>query len=221
MSQIIIGFTTEGPTDVRFLSSIIQRTFVEVGFECSKEVEVVEPVIYIVKDKGDHFNEQIIKCCQKAFENGVMAFCIHADADDESDDHAFKFRINPTFEEIRAIKEGICDNLVPLVPIQMTESWMLADKSLLKEEIGTEMNDTQLGLARDPESVNNPKEVIAEAIRIARQSLTRRRRKDLDIGELYQPIGQKISLNKLEKIPSYNKFKEEVRNAYRKLNYLQ
>ena len=41
---------------------------------------------------------------------------------------------------------------VIIVPIQMTESWMLAEKELLKKEIGTDKTDIELGIHRDPES---------------------------------------------------------------------
>ena len=220
MSQIIIGYTYEGPTDLRFLSGIIQRTFVDVGFECNKDIEVVEPVISIKKEPGNRFNEAMIQCCQQAFDNGVMAFCIHVDADDASDENVFRTRINPAMDEIKEISAGICNNLVALVPIQMIESWMLADKELLKAEIGTDMSDADLGLTRKPESISEPKETIKQAIRIARQNLVKKLRKELDISELYQPLGQKIPMNSLNQLPSYRKFKEEVRKAYKRLNYL-
>ncbi|MES2703714.1 MAG: DUF4276 family protein [Bacteroidota bacterium] len=219
MSQIIIGFTTEGSTDIRFLSSIIQRTFVAVGFECTKEIEIIEPVIHIEKKKGS-FAEQILTCSKDAFSKGVMVFCIHVDADGQDDVRAFETQINPALalviEELNA-----CTNVVPVVPVQMTESWMLADKNLLKEEIGTDMTDSVLGISRHPESIPDPKETIAEAIRIARAPLGKRRRKDLNISELYLPIGQKISLEILDTLESYQKFKDAVRNAYRQLNYLK
>ncbi len=220
MSQIIIGYTTEGPTDDRFLSSVILRTFVEVGFECRQEVEVMEPIIYIEKSKGDSFFQQIVGSSNEAFSKGVMAFCVHVDADSESDMIVVNTRINPLLSEIKFSNEYLCKNIVPIIPVRMTESWMLADKKLLKEEIGTEMSDDELGINRAPENVADPKELISEAIRIARLAIVKRRRRDLTISELYQPIGQKISLDMLEKLSSYSKFKEAVRDAYRNLNYL-
>jgi hypothetical protein len=63
--------------------------------------------------------------------------------------------------------------------------------------------DLELGIDREPETVNGPKEVIKNAIRISRQNLTRRRRRDLTIEELYSLVGQKIELILLEKLPSY------------------
>ena len=50
--QIIIGFAAEGPTDVRFLESIVQRSFEDVAFECDGEVEIL-PVQCMEKESGD------------------------------------------------------------------------------------------------------------------------------------------------------------------------
>ena len=81
-------------------------------------------------------------------------------------------------------------------------------------------NDRDLGIDRSPEADANPKQTIEDTIRIARRDLTKRRRRDLTIAELYAPIGQKVSLNMLEGLPSYQKFKEALRGAFKKLNYL-
>lgn len=222
MSQIIIGYTTEGTTDIRFLSSIIQRTFVEIGFECVMEIEILEPIIYIPKSKNNTFINQILTCSEEAHNNGVMAFCVHVDADSNNDSDVLQTRIDPLLQEIEINISKICKNIVPIIPVQMTEAWMLADKQLLKDEIGVPASsDAHLGLHRAPETIADPKAIITEAIRIAREPMVRRRRKDLTISELYQPIGQKMSLEMLDALPSYLKFKESVRSAYRKLNYLQ
>ena len=102
----------------------------------------------------------------------------------------------------------------------MTEAWMLCDTDLLKAEIGTSKKDEELGIDKFPENYNDPKVAIENAIRSARQNLPKRRRRQLSIMELYSVIGQKISLNSLENLPSYQKFKEAIREAFLKLNYL-
>lgn len=218
--QIIIGFTTEGSTDVRFLESIIQRSFEDVAFECVGQVEIL-PIQYVDKQDGD-FITTIRYCSQQAEKRGIMVLCVHADADDRTDANAFNFKINPAFTAMNNDEQErhLCKNLVAIVPVQMIEAWMLSDKELLKAEIGTGKNDEALGIHRSPEVYANPKQAIKTAIRIAREDLTSRRRRDLTISELYLPIGQKISLTTLEGLPSYQKFKEAVRDAFRKLNYL-
>lgn len=217
--QIIIGFTTEGSTDVRLLENIIQRTFEYVAFECIGQVEVL-PVQYIEKQNGD-FVELVKDYARQAEERGVMVLCVHTDADDTTDTSTFNNKINPAFTAVNDIQvEPLCKNLVAIVPVRMTESWMLSDKELLRAEIGTSKGNEDLGIDRRPEVYNNPKQTIEDAIRIARQNLTKRRRHELTIAELYSPIGQKVALSTLERLPSYQKFKEAVRGAYIKMNYL-
>ncbi len=219
MNILIIGFTTEGSTDVRFLESIIRRTFEEVAFECKGEI-LIHDVQHLEVGK-DNFTGEVMQAARKAEENGIMVLCVHADADDVTDHTTFLNKIRPAFSVVEETDEALCKNLVAIVPIYMTEAWMLADKELLKEEIGTGKSEEELGLLREPESVADPKELIKEAIRIAFADDTRRRRnRSLHIAELYQPLGQKITLEKLKSLSSYQKFRQGVREAFIKLNYL-
>jgi len=113
-----------------------------------------------------------------------------------------------------------CKTTRIVIPVRMIESWLLADKDLFKKEIGTDKTDGALGINRNPESIANPKEVIKDAIRIARQDIVQRRRKDLTIRDIYMPLGQKIGVDKLNTLPSYRKFRESVKATFRLLNYL-
>lgn len=218
--QLIVGFCTEGTTDNRFLESIIQRTFEDVAFDCTGQIDIL-PVQLLDKEIGP-FIDLVESYARKAVELGVMVLCIHTDADAATDEHCFTNKINPAFENIASLEDdNICKKLVPIVPIQMTESWMLAEKELLKKEIGTSKTDAELSINRNPENINNPKQVIENAIRIVVSGLTKRRRNQLKIGQLYLPIGQKIKLLSLENLNSYNKFKTSVQQAFIDLGYLQ
>lgn len=218
-NQLTIGFVTEGPTDVRFLASIIQRTFEDVAFECDSEIEIL-PLQHLSKENGEFIG--VVKTyAKKAYEQGLMVLCVHTDADDSTDTHTFRYKINPALDAVEELDEpGFCKNIVAIVPVRMSEAWMLSDTELLRNEIGTSNSDQELKIDRKPEAYADPKAAIEEAIRIARQNLTKRRRRELTIGELYLPIGQKIALHELEKQPSYQKFRKAVQEAFRKLNYL-
>ena len=219
-NQVIIGYVTEGTTDTRFLENIIQRSFEDVAFECRGQMEIL-PVQHIKKETKSKFIDAIKQCAQQARKIGVTILCIHVDADNRSDKIVFERKINPVFQECSRLSgEAYCNNLVAIVPIQMTEAWMLADTALLKDEIGTDKGDTELGIHRNVEDYKDPKEAIKTAIRIARQELTKRRRHKLKIDELYSQIGQKIDLNALGNVSSYKKFQNAIRIAYRELNFL-
>ncbi|HMQ60089.1 MAG TPA: DUF4276 family protein [Flavilitoribacter sp.] len=216
--QLIIGFTVEGSTDYRFFESIIQRTFENIAFECDGQIEIL-PIQFVEKEPGN-FEDSIFECAKKASMNGIMVLCIHTDADNKTDNHVFKNKINPAFTKI-SLYPGIdvCKNLVPVVPVQMTESWMLADFELIKSELNTKKTDKELGLDKQPESYSDPKKVFKEVIRLSFENYPQRRKRP-DISEFYQLLGQKIALDKLEKIPSFLKFRDNVRTAFVELKLL-
>ena len=219
--QIFIGLMTEGNTDNRFLESVVKKTFDEIGFECNGDIETYVRFISIDKT-GLGFVEQVLASSKKGIEEfGIMILCVHSDADGTTDFNTFQNKIIPAKNEIDPKDENeYCKIITAVVPVQMIEAWMLADKELLKKEIGTNKTNNELNINRQPEEIANPKTVIEEAIRIARAELTRRKRKDLTISELYLPIGQKITIEKLNTLPSFLKFKDAIREAYRDLNYL-
>ena len=104
----------------------------------------------------------------------------------------------------------------------MSESWMLANKELLKEKIGAKnKQNIDLGIHRSPESYADPKDVINQAIRIAQSGKVKHRRNNLTIEELYTEMGQSISLFDLRSIPSFCVFEKQVRNAFVELGYIQ
>lgn len=217
---ILAGLFTEGTTDVRFLSSVVERTLEDVAFDCTGDIETKVEIITINKI-GLNFNQQVIEASKSAFDKfGILLFFVHTDSDSPSDELIFQTKIIPAQKILLEQDDSYCKNLVAIVPIQMTESWMIADKKLLKEEIGIEKTDAELEIHLNPELIGNPKDVIENIIRISKEDLTKRKRnKGLLISDLYQIIGQKIELTELEKLPSYLKFKNSLTNKLRELNY--
>lgn len=209
MSRIItIGYIVEGSTDVRFLENIIRRTFEDVALRCEREIEIYS-VVSIKAEKGDTFVQQIQEAIRDAERQGIEFVCIHCDADDSNDEHVRKYKIIPAFEACESFRVANDIKLLSLIPVYMTEAWMLADKSVFKDEISSGLDDSELRIHRPPESYNDPKNVIKEAIRISQQNISRRRRK-LDIADLYLPLGQKISLDSLKRLPSYQNFFRQI-----------
>lgn len=219
--MIFVGLFTEGNTDTQFLESIIKKTLDEIAFECTHYIETEIKTISITKTDLS-FVEQVLAASKKGFDGySINLLCVHADADDNNPKNTYQNRIIPAQNALKAQGEAeYCKILVAIVPVQEIESWMLADKELLKRQIGTLKTDVQLGIHRLPESVAQPKEVIEKAIRIARQDMPKKIQKNLTVAELYLLIGKAIDLKKLETLPSYLLFKEEMRNAFKILNLL-
>lgn len=220
MAQIFVGLMTEGTTDDRFLDSIVERTLKKIALEeCSGEIDIY---FYILEKNKGSFKEQVLEVSKQGIENfGMTMLFVHVDADNATSDNVYKTRIEPVKEALGEQDESeYCKVLVALVPVQEMEAWMLADKELLKSEIVTDKSDNELKINRSPESIANPKEVIEDAIRIARAGITKRRRREVSISDLYRPVGQHLALEKLEKLNSYQDFKNNVREAFKELGYL-
>ena len=217
--QLFIGLYSEGTTDFRFLESIVERTFWDVGMDCNTTIEIFVHQIKINKT-GLDFTEQLLAAAKKGTDDfGISVLCVHTDSDATKDTLAFA-KINNAIKTLHAKGDDFCKLVTAIVPVQMIESWMLADKELLKSEIGTEKTDNDLGISRTPESIADPKTVIENAIKIAREELPKRRRRELTIGELYSPIGSKISIKSLSRLSSFQKFKTAITDTFKQLNYL-
>jgi hypothetical protein len=218
---ILTGLFTEGTTDNRFLESVVKRTLEDVAFDCTGDLDVELELIKINKT-GLTFNEQILEASKLAFNKfSILVLFVHTDADDKDDETVFRNKINPAQELLLSQEDNICcKKMVAIVPIQMTESWMIIDRGLLKSEIGVEESDAELGIHLNPETLHDPKAVIEGIIRISKEGKTKRKRnKGLDISDLYQIIGQKIELSELEKLPSYLKFKNSLIEVLKELNF--
>ena len=157
---ILAGLFTEGTTDNRFLSSVVERTLEEVAYDCTGDIETKVEIIAI-KKTGLNFNEQVLEASRYAFEKfGITLLFVHTDSDLPSDELIFQTKIIPAQKTLLEQDNNYCKNMIAIVPIQMSESWMIADKELLKDEIGIEKSDAELEIHLNPESITNPKSII-------------------------------------------------------------
>lgn len=223
MKQIMIGFVAEGTTDIRFLENIVYRTFEDVACrQCDDEIEII-PYNIKVFDKGDTFTEMVLNTSKASIEQaGAMTLVIHTDSDTDTYEQRFEHKFAPALEALAEYKDdyNYCSVITPLIPVRMMEAWMLADLDLLKEQIGTNKSNSDLGLSRDPETIADPKALITEVIRVATSDLSKRRQR-LTISELYGVMGGSISLDRLNRLHSYQKFVESVVETYRQLGYIR
>lgn len=101
--QLIIGLVGEGKTDYRFLNSIVRRTYEELAFECTGDVEVLSvQYIDVPRKKFIEFVEDASRYAHN--ELGLMILCIHTDADERTDNSTFIRKVTPARESLRKIK---------------------------------------------------------------------------------------------------------------------
>lgn len=218
-NTLFVGFMGEGITDHRFLIPIIEKILIELAYECHGQIDT--KLIEIPCNK-ESFVEMVLCACKKGFEEyAISIMIVQTDADDITNNNAYKYKINPAVEAVNKYEGEICRLFIPLVPIFETESWMLADKEILRKQIGTTKTDAQLGISGSPESLRNPKEKIEEAIRIGQEDLPKKLKNKLKISHLYSILGQSIEVEKLESFKSYQLLKANLRECLRSLNLIQ
>lgn len=220
--QLFIGLAVEGNTDMRFLQSVVRRSFEHVVFEeCDQEVDIdIFPLK--VNKIGKSFPEFVAEAAKQGLKiYGVLTIAIHTDSDRDTLDERMADKFYPVFDYLKALPDAECCKVItPVIPMRMLEAWMMADPNLLIDEIGTDLTVAQLGLNRAPESVADPKSLINRAIALAQEDMPKKRR-NLRIGDLYEIIGDMIDLRSLERLSSYSAFKEAIRTSLRAIGYLK
>ena len=221
MVQLFVGLMAEGATDYRFLKPVIEKTLLDISYkESNKDVEIL--VFEVEYQKVGGFPNHVFNASKDGYQKyGIMSLVIHADADDLNANTAYQTKIQPANNYIRSSDEiDICKELVAIVPIYETESWMLANKERLKKYIGTNKTDAQLDIEGHPESMRSPKEKIEEAIRIGRQDLPKKIRDKLTINDLYSILGESLDICDIENFVSYKDFVNNVKTMLRNCNFL-
>lgn len=219
---IIVGLTTEGSTDVRFLETIVERAFETVALECQKDVEIISQTLETTKVGKGSFADYVVEASKEALRSGVTTVAVHSDADKNTYDDRKKYNFEPALAAVNALEDDeACKLITPIIPVRMIEAWMLADKDLLRLEIGTKLSDHDLGIDGAPENIADPKEKITVAIRTANENSTHKNPvRKVDISDLYDILGQKLDPSQLVHLESYRRFLDEIRATYRELGIL-
>ena len=209
--MLTIALHAEGSTDYKFYKPLIRRTIEDIVLNTDCDIELY-PILDIKRGNGSYKND-IVNASIQTDSAGFKCLIIHCDADSHSKENVLKTKINPAIAATKDYQgdQKICKNIIPLIPVYMTEAWMLADITLLKSEINaSNIDDSALGFTKTPEKYSDPKKIIREAI--SKASLrTSKRRRTFNITELYSPIGNKIDIEALKSLPSYQDFYNDLK----------
>lgn len=219
MRQLFIGLIAEGTTDIRFLKNVISKSVQDLSWYCDSQIEIFP--IQEIKASGSSFVEKMLDASRNA--KGFSALCIHTDADSRAINDVIKNKFSDLFSALRDMPEDqYCKFIIPTIPVQMIESWMLADKELLKQLINAaNSSDAELGLERPPESYADPKAAIETAIRKALSTKPKKRRNQIVIADLYELLGNRLSIDKLRSIPSFRQFEEYVKHVFKSIGLMR
>ena len=219
MGTLSLALYCEGSTDSRFLSPIIRETSTQILLANDRGDVDVLAIGIMVREARDQ-QEAILAAARKA--RNYDALIIHADADDPEPHKARSERFEPGYNLVQQVQADICKDLLPIIPVQAIEAWMLADYELLLTEIGTDLRPIDLHIpvsASRVETIAKPKMKLKHAVQIAYANRARRRR-DTDIDFLYEPVGERINLERLKLVPSYSQFVSDLTATLRQLRFI-
>lgn len=215
---------TEGATDNRFLPTIAQRTAQELLLRRASQIVDVLPVQLVRGVRAESRAEAILQAARQSW--GYQLLLIHSDADSRTAEAALGDRIQPGLDLVAQQDDqtALCRQMVPVVPVTMTEAWMLADAATLYRILGTAQPNDSLEIPTSPaeiERLADPKEHLNQILRNASATRSRRRRKSRTVGQLYEPLGEQINLAELSRLSAYQRFQADLETALRTLNYFR
>ncbi|NNJ12764.1 DUF4276 family protein [Chloroflexales bacterium ZM16-3] len=221
-----MALAVEGPTDERFFQPLLQRTADDLLRQRGiGTTDVLDPVVRRFPPDIATQAEGILWLAQQFA--GSQALAIHMDADAPSVERAMRERYTPGLllvEAARAAGTDVCRHLIPLIPVRMLESWMLADGLTLCAIIGTDEDTQSLGLPAVPhqvERIPEPKRVLAEAVRQAFGTNRRRQRRAHDLSQIHESLGRRIRLHQLRRVPSFLTFEAALASAFVELRLIE
>ncbi|HEU5230856.1 MAG TPA: DUF4276 family protein, partial [Ktedonobacteraceae bacterium] len=218
MKNVAVALYAEGPTDQLFLPEVIHRTVkqnLNRSGQQSIDVKPVDPISF--SKTGMKQDECILQAARRAANYNILI--VHADADHRTEEKALKERFNPGYLLVQQAQEHVCRCVLPIVPVRMTEAWMLADPEALRAALGTSKNAQELGLplkAKLVENDSDPKQTLKMIV--GKANTHRSRQRHLEVTTLYTLLGRTIDLSRLSNVPAYQRFVHALVNAFRTIN---
>lgn len=223
MTILTTALYAEGRTDERFLPTILRRTIDDLlSRRAPRVVEVPLPIL-LQPDLKASRAEDIVAVARQAA--GYHLLFVHADADHPTRARALSERVLPgvsLVQERFTAGEAVCRDLVPVIPVRMVEAWMLADPEALRAIVGTVLSPDELGIpmrAHEIEGEAQPKERLAAIMHIAYTQRPRRRR-HVGIGDLYRPLADQISLQRLNRLSAYQQLVDDLTTTLTSLGFI-
>lgn len=212
MSVLIFGFYGEGGADYAFIRRIVERTIIGM----IPHVDVFSMAIEGVNAGTQP--ERILEIGERA--SGYNFVVFHLDADAPTTQLAYEQRFMPGYEQLQHVQEDTVNrHVVPVIPVRMSEAWMLVDFEAFQHVVGTKKSGSDLGFpprSHQVEAIGNPKGVFEEALRNARPG----RRRTIAPDEIYTPLADQLRLERLRSVPAYQEFQSNLEEILIDLHFI-
>jgi Domain of unknown function (DUF4276) len=214
MSQVTLALYAEGSSDGNFLPHIIKRTTETILAQHGRP-DIAVPLPDYQWQKPANIAKRVECILHIARQTtGYHILIIHSDGDDRGYGQTVAELFQPGKNRVLSVSlyENVCKHLVPLIPIRMTEAWMLADPDTLCRVLGKKAEARTLGIpikAKLVEKELNPKTSLDHVIKSLYPRASKKQQQEHK-NRLYKDLGPKISLKRLSEVPSYQQFVEDL-----------
>lgn len=170
MTFVVNGlFVAEGSSDEP-LANLVELLFRDRGVDLRLTSPPFEQLPKVAKDVKSRVTAGI-----KLMEHQVELVVVHRDADNVGS----AVRRNEIEAAIRQIDAEVC--CCPIVPVKMTEAWLLLDEANIRQVAGNPRGREPLKLPKlhEVERVADPKDLLKQALLAASGATGRRRERDV------------------------------------------
>ena len=191
--QLTWSVVADGGTD-RLLVPVIQWAI----HRLDPDVEILEPEFRKRHGSVEDF--------LSLYESGVMLIFVHRD----SESHSLQDRL-------REFQTIVQPNVVPVVPVQMSEAWILFDGAAVARAAGSPSSHVPVPAIADVESISNPKDRLDRLLHRAAGSPSGRRGRNFKraIASRRVSVAEYISdYSPLGDLPAFRKFRESLAERY-------
>lgn len=209
----------EGPSDRDSLPILIQRTAQYLLDQYADTIIEVLPVEVVEVAKQEH-GKDILEAALKAFGRHILV--VHKDADERTFEETRLKCFNPGESHIQKSAKQICKHVIPVIPVREMEAWMLADREKLRDVLEIKERLQNLGLPKRAvlvESIPDPKATLNKVIAIA-EFERGRKFKGNDLHAIREALAQEIRLERLNQVPAYQYFVDDLKKALVELHML-
>lgn len=218
MRYLGLALFAEGRTDHSFLVPLLRRLTDEVCRRRVTEPVEVSNVLSLTSrspSSEESRVDRILEAARLAWPQWHILF-VHADANGDAK-RSRSERVEPGLRALRQQFEDHQGFGVGVVPVRMTEAWLLADGDALRGALGFKLTDEELGVPvspKDVESFSDPKSVFTSACRQHRRSRGPH-------PTVYLPrLGETASLEILAEVPAFRRLQDDLVEALRDLRIL-
>lgn len=204
-----LGLHGEGPTDLRFLAPVVARLTSSILLERGRYSVTVSPVIDVGTGTTQGRAERLTEAVGE-LQGTVDVLFVHADGSGDPEG-ALDHVVRPLIDRLQTEHGDAAPTCVPVVPVREMEAWAIADPAALAHLLRSQLDAEALGLPSDAarcESVADPKAALREAVSRAR-SRTRRRRGGIP----YEPLGERVHLERLDRLPAFQRMRAALIEA--------